>query len=116
MQNPSSHAVGDRGNLRAGDELTCSLDRGSGPDVGANDQEWSASASENAGGAIEVTDDRLVGVLRGTGVWWRRRCRRSEEDVHRNIDERGAAVRCAGGAESRVDGGTDFGRIMDGRR
>ncbi len=116
MQNPSSHAVGDRGNLCAGDEFTCGLDRGSSPDVGANDQEWSVGAGENAGRAIEVAGDLLVGVPRGAGVRWRRRCRGSEEDVHRNIDESGAAVRCAGGAESRVDGGTYLGRIVDGRR
>ena len=116
MQNSPSHAVGDRGDLRAGDELTCGLDCGPGPYVGADDQEWSAGAGENFGRPIEVAGDLLVGAPRGARVRWRRRCRSSEEDVHRNIDESGAAVRCAGGAESRVNGGTDLERVVDGRR
>ena len=116
MQNPSSHAVGDRGDLRAGDELPCGLDRSPRPHVGANDQEWSAGAGEDAGRAIEVADNLLVGAPRGAGVRWRRRCRGSEEDVHWDIDKSRTAVRCASGAKSRVDGGADLGRIVDGRR
>ncbi len=107
---PSAHAVGDRGEPGALHERQRLLLGAVGPDVGAEDQHRPL-------GVREQPCDPVDGIGVGLGAARRSAARKShgggvEELVHRDVDEHRAAVRRAGGAEGLVE---PVGHLAGGR-